>query len=254
MKKASIEELTRAHNPEVIKERLQQAPKSQNISDAVLGGIDGCVTTFAVVSAAVGAGFPASVAVILGFANLIADGFSMAISTYESNKAKQEYAQSLREMEEEHIDIVPEGEREEIRQIFSNKGFKDEILEKIVNIICEDRKLWVDTMLIEEHGIHHQANPNPLGSAWATFVAFIIIGTMPLLPFLATSLDMNQQFAISTALAALMFFLIGMLKSLLFDQPYFLSGMRTLLTGGTAAGLAFLTGYLLREVFGVAGI
>ena len=254
MKKASIEELARAHDPDVIRKRLQQAPKSQNISDAVLGGIDGCVTTFAVVAAAVGAGFPASVALILGFANLIADGFSMAVSAYESNKAKQEYTQSLREMEEEHIDIIPEGEREEIRQIFINKGFEGELLEKIVAIICEDRKLWVDTMLIEEHGIHHQADPDPFGSAWATFVAFILIGTMPLLPFLATSLPMNQQFAISTALAAIMFFMIGSLKSLLFDQPYFLSGMRTLLNGGTAAALAFFTGYLLREVFGVTGI
>jgi len=254
MKKASFEDLTRAHDPAVIRKRLQQAPKPQNISDAVLGGIDGCVTTFAVVSAAVGAGFPPSVALILGFANLIADGFSMAVSTYESNKAKQEYVQSLRDMEEEHIDIIPEGEREEIRQIFANKGFKDDVLEKIVSIICEDRKLWVDTMLIEEHGIHHQADPNPFGAAWATFVAFILIGTMPLLPFLATSLSMNQQFAISTVLAAIMFFLIGMLKSLLFDQPYILSGIRTLLNGGTAAALAFFTGYLLREVFGVAGI
>ncbi|MCW8329453.1 VIT1/CCC1 transporter family protein [Photobacterium sp. SDRW27] len=253
MKKVSIEELARMHHPEVIRQRLQQAPKSQNISDAVLGGIDGCVTTFAVVSAAVGAGFPSLVAVILGFSNLIADGFSMAISAYESNKAKQEYAQSLREMEEDHIDIVPEGEREEIRQIFSNKGFKGEVLEKIVDIICDDRKLWVETMMVEEHGIHHHNESNPLGAAWATFVAFIVIGTMPLLPFLATTLHMNQQFAISTGIAALMFFLIGMLKSVVFGQPFLLSGLRTLLTGGTAAGLAFLTGYLLREMFGVVG-
>lgn len=253
MKKASFEELTRAHHPDVIRERLQQAPKSQNISDAVLGGIDGCVTTFAVVSAAVGAGFPPSVAIVLGFANLLADGFSMAVSAYESNKAKQEYAQSLRDMEEEHIDVIPEGEREEIRQIFIKKGFEGKLLETIVDIICEDRKLWVDTMMQEEHGIHHELDPNPFGAAWTTFIAFLVIGTMPLLPFLVGSLDMNQQFAISAVIAALMFFLIGMLKSLLFDQPYLLSGVRTLLTGGTAAGLAFFTGYILREVFGIVG-
>ncbi len=130
MKKASFEDLTRAHDPDVIRKRLQQAPKSQNISDAVLGGIDGCVTTFAVVSAAVGAGFPPSVALILGFANLIADGFSMAVSTYESNKAKQEYAKasekwkkstlilSLKESEKRY---VRSSRTKALRMMFSKK-------------------------------------------------------------------------------------------------------------------------------------
>ena len=81
----------------MIRKRLSLGPKRQNISDAVLGGIDGCITTFSVVSASVGAGFPSSVAVILGFANLFADGFSMAVSNYESSKAEQEYFESIKQ-------------------------------------------------------------------------------------------------------------------------------------------------------------
>ncbi|WP_299013208.1 VIT1/CCC1 transporter family protein [uncultured Photobacterium sp.] len=253
MKKVKIDELHRDHQPDAIRQRLQQAPKSQNISDAVLGGIDGCVTTFAVVSGAVGAGFPAGVALVLGFANLIADGFSMAISNYESNKAQQEYADSVRQMEELHIDTVPDGEREEIRQIFRQKGFDGDILEEIVATLTDDKTLWVDTMLTEEHGIHRTV-ANPWCSAGVTFAAFVVIGTIPLLPFLSTSLFMSQQFVISAGLAGVMFFLIGALKSMVFGQPAFLSGLRTLLTGGTAAGLAYLTGYILREMAGVAGI
>ncbi|ELR65804.1 Hypothetical protein C942_00890 [Photobacterium marinum] len=253
MKKVKIEELHRDHQPEAIRERLQQSPKSQNISDAVLGGIDGCVTTFAVVSGAVGAGFPAGVALILGFANLVADGFSMAISNYESNKAQQEYADSLRQMEEFHIDEVPDGEREEIRQIFRQKGFDGEILEAIVETLTDDKKLWVETMLTEEHGIHKTLT-NPWVSAGVTFAAFVVIGTVPLLPFLMMSLPLSQQFFISAGLAALMFFLIGVLKSLVFGQPAIMAGLRTLLTGGAAAGLAYLTGYILREIVGVAGL
>ena len=110
MKSETKEELIRDHHPEIIRKRLSQGPKRQNISDAVLGGIDGCITTFAVVSGSVGAGFPSSVAVILGFANLIADGFSMAISNYESSKAETEYFESIKKSEERHIEEVPEGE------------------------------------------------------------------------------------------------------------------------------------------------
>lgn len=245
--------LSREHHPDLIRQRLRQTPKSQNISDAVLGGIDGCVTTFAVVSGVVGAGLPSSVAVILGFANLVADGFSMAISNYESQRSSLEYVESIRRSEERHIDEVPEGEREEIRQIFRKKGFDGEVLETIVATISEDRKLWVDTMLTEEHGIH-KVPPNPWASAATTFFAFIAVGAMPLIPFLFTNLPTEQTFVYSACVAGIMFFMIGMLKSFVFRKPMLVSGLRTLLTGGTAAGLAFYTGNLLRDVFGIAGL
>ena len=132
--------LAMEHSPEAIKERLKKPAKENVLGDAVLGGIDGCVTTFAVVSGVVGAGFPSSVALVLGFANLIADGFSMAVSNYESIKTSGEYIQRIRDTEEEHIDNVPDGEREELRQIFGNKGFTGEVLESIVNTISSDRQ------------------------------------------------------------------------------------------------------------------
>ena len=118
-----------------------------------MGGVDGCITTFAVVSGSVGAGFPSSVAVILGFSNLFSDGFSMAISNYESSRAEQEYFESIKQSEEKHIEEVPEGEREEIRQIFKAKGFAGEILEKIVDTITADKRIWLEIMLMEEHGL-----------------------------------------------------------------------------------------------------
>jgi len=251
--KTNNEELIQEHQPKVIAQRLQQAPQRQYVSDAVLGGIDGCVTTFAVVSGTLGAGFPSLVAVILGFANLVADGFSMAISNYESNKAQQEFIDSVRQTEEKHINKIPEGEREEIRQIFYRKGFREDILKTIVETISRDKNLWIDTMLTEEHGIHKIAT-NPWKSAGTTFVAFIIVGAVPLLPFIVLSLTMQQQFILSAGMAGTMFFLIGMLKSFVFHKPLLLSGLRTLLTGSIAAGLAFLIGYLLREYLGIASI
>jgi VIT1/CCC1 family predicted Fe2+/Mn2+ transporter len=251
MKSANKEELIRDHQPEMIRQRLALGPKRQNISDAVLGGIDGCITTFAVVSGSVGAGFPSSVAVILGFANLFADGFSMAISNYESGKADQEYFESLKQAEERHIEEVPEGEREEIRQIFKAKGFAGELLEKIVDTITADKRIWIEIMLMEEHGLG-KTTRKPLISASVTFLAFVAVGTIPLIPYIVSFLDMSQQFSISAFLAGTMFFLIGMLKSLALGKPVLLSGIRTLLTGGTAAALAYFTAYFLREMFNIA--
>ena len=253
MKKFKHEELIREHYPNVIKERLSRSTRPSIISDAVLGGIDGCVTTFAVVSGAVGAGFSSSVALILGLANLIADGFSMAISNYESIKAQQEFAESVRLTEQEHIDKIPEGEREEIRQIFQNKGFAGEVLDTIINTICNDRRLWIDTMLTEEHGVQ-KFGPDPYKSAFTTFAAFIFVGAIPLIPYLFLGLERQLQFIISACLAGIMFFSIGLMKSLVFAKPVIRSGLNTLLTGGAAAGLAFFTGYLLREILGIGGV
>ena len=250
MKKTSLEQLYREHQPEAIERRLNTANKPQTISDAVLGAIDGCITTFAVVAGAFGAGFPASVALILGFANLLADGFSMAVSNYEASKAQLELREQARRMEEEHIDRIPNGELEEIRQLFHMKGFAGEVLEAIVETISQDRQLWVETMLVEEHGLQ-KADISPRRSAAVTFATFLLAGSIPLLPLLASGLDMRWQFILSSVLAAAVFFSIGMLKSLVFAKPILRAGLGTLLTGGAAAALAYLTGHLLRQAFGV---
>ena len=247
------EKLTEEHRPEVIIEKLKRPVKENMVSDAVLGGIDGCVTTFAVVSGVVGAGLHPSVALVLGLANLLADGFSMAVSNYESIKTNSEFIQSIRDSEIEHIEKVPAGEREEVRQIFKNKGFSGEVLEKIVNTISADRRLWIDTMLTEEHGVQ-KTSRDPVKAAIATFGSFVIVGSMPLIPFMVPGLEKNTLFTISACLAALMFFSIGAMKSRIFSRPAFRSGVSTLLTGCTAAALAFIVGYLLREIFGIAAL
>lgn len=243
--------LSEAHQPEIIRKNLENPPRENAAADAVLGGIDGCVTTFAVVAGVVGADLPPTVALVLGFANLIADGFSMAVSNYESIRTQGEFIQSLRDSEKTHIEKVPEGEREEIRQIFQRKGFSGETLETIVDTICADEPLWIDTMLTEEHGVQ-KTSTNPVRAGVVTFTAFVLVGSMPLLPFMAPGLATHTQFAISAGLAGLMFFAIGALKSRVFHKPVIRSGISTLLTGGTAAALAFATGYLLREIFNLS--
>ncbi len=245
--------LAEQHRPEVISEKLKRPAKENVVSDAVLGGIDGCVTTFAVVSGVVGAGLSPSVALVLGFANLIADGFSMGVSNYESIKTDREFIQTIRDSEKEHIDRIPSGEREEIRQIFMNKGFSGEVLEEIVNTISADENLWIETMLTEEHGVQ-KTSKNPVKAAIATFLSFVAVGSIPLIPFILPGLEKYSQFILSAVLAAFMFFSIGVMKSRIFYKPMIRSGLGTLLTGGTAAALAFLVGYVLREVLGIAAI
>ncbi|GHE20194.1 VIT1/CCC1 transporter family protein [Halomonas urumqiensis] len=250
MSKPTRESLAHEHHPEAIRRRLNTAETPRTLPDAILGGIDGCVTTFAVVSGAFGAGFSSTVALVLGVANLLADGFSMAISNFEAIQAEREYIEDVSRSERRHIDLVPEGEREEIRQIFQRKGFSGETLERVVETLTQNREVWVETMLKEEHGLQ-PAGLSPWRSALATFLAFMTVGAMPLIPYAFHGMGATRQFAASLAIAALMFFLIGMGKSLVYHRPILRSGLRTLLMGGAAAGLAFATGHLAQLLFGI---
>jgi VIT1/CCC1 family predicted Fe2+/Mn2+ transporter len=209
------------------------------------------VTTFAVVAGAVGAGFSGLVIVVLGFANLLADGFSMAISNYQGTKSQLERVEEARLSEERQIEEIPSGEREEVRQIFAAKGFSGETLERIVEVITNDHRLWVDTMLAEELGLEVEG-PNPYRAAIATFVAFLVVGIIPLVPFLLPDLLTSIRFLASAVATAVAFFGVGAAKGLILSRSALRSGLGTLLTGGTAAAIAFLVGALLQEAFGTA--
>jgi len=217
-----------------------------HFDDFIYGSIDGAVTTFAIVAGVVGASLSPGIILILGFANLFADGFSMAIANYQASKARNEFVQMKRRQEEWEIDNLAEQEREEIREIYREKGFKDELLEDIVRIITSRRKVWVDTMMKEELGLIEDER-NPLDSSVSTFIGFNVIGLIPLIPFMIfmmNGIDVNSEaFTYSTVSVLAAFFLVGMIKGKIVKKSMIRSGITTLTIGGIAATVAYMVGY-----------
>lgn len=217
----------------------------------VYGATDGAVTTFAVVAGVIGASLSPSIVLILGFANLLADGLSMAVGNYLSAKSRLEYIEKVRRREEWEIDNQVEQEKQEIRDIYAKKGFKEELLEEIVRIITSRRKIWVDTMMREELGLIEDSSRRPLETAVTTFAAFNLVGLIPLLPFVAmfiagfVVISTSDAFNYSIVLTGVAFFLIGSVKGRVVGKPLIRSGISTLLIGGIAASVAFVVGYLL---------
>lgn len=251
-----MSDLEHSHDPEAIRQRLDEGRKPSYLRDAILGGIDGCVTTFAVVASVAGAGLPGLVALSLGLASLIADGFSMGVSNYQGVKSDRDAVDQARRTENRHIRQAPDGEREEIRQIFARKGFEGDVLERIVTTISADESLWVDTMLREEHGLEIEG-ANPTRAALWTFAAFVLVGAVPLIPFLLPALGIDIAFAISSTLTALTFFGIGFMKGVVLGEGRWRSGIETLLMGGGAAIIAYLVGGVFEPMMtemGLAGV
>jgi VIT1/CCC1 family predicted Fe2+/Mn2+ transporter len=240
--------LRAGHTTEAIRTRLKAGPPRRGLRDFTFGAVDGTVTTFAVIAGVSGAGLPAGVVIVLGLANLLADGFSMGISNFLGTRAEQQQRQRERRIEESHIRQIPEGEREEIRQIFASKGFSGAELERVVQVITADPQVWVNTMLREE--LDHPAREVSPGQAGlVTYTGFMLAGLIPLVPFVLQLVLLDHSlraFQWSILLAGVVFFGIGALKSRYVDQPWYWSGAETLTVGGVAAGLAYLVGALLR--------
>jgi vacuolar iron transporter family protein len=236
------------HTPAAIHRRLRAATEHSYLRDFVLGAMDGTVTTFAVVAGVAGAGLPRGIAIILGLANLVADGFSMAAGNYLSTKTDRELVDRARRIEEMHVEQVPEGEREEVRQIFAAKGFEGQILDEIVNVITTDRRRWVDTMLTEELGLRLES-PSALRAAASTFAAFVIVGLIPLLPFLlGIPSDGRFVFASSAAATGVAFLGVGIARGLVLHQSVFRAGLETLGIGGVTAALSYAVGLALQSL------
>lgn len=240
--RASQDPLEHDHSPRAIRHRLSGQTKPNYLRDWVYGGIDGAITTFAIVAGVAGANLSPRIVIILGVANLLADGLSMAASNYSGTKTEVDEIARLTEIEHRHIRLAREGEIEEVRQILRLKGLEGEVLEGAVAAIISNEDTWVRLMLAEEYGVS-TAQREPLISGASTFGAFLLAGAVPLAPYL---LGAEAALGWAVAMVVLVFFAIGSLKSRWSLQSWWRSGLETLSIGLAAASVAYGVGYLLK--------
>ena len=234
--------LEHEHDAASIRARLTAPARQSYLKDGVFGAIDGAVTTFAIVAGVVGANLSLKVIIALGIANVLADGFSMAAGNYSGTKAELEDAKRLRAVEDKHIQLVPDGERAELREILSQKGLTGDVLDAATAAIAEKRDIWIDMMLVEEYGLS-PVDPHPMRAAIATFAAFLAAGMVPLLPYL---LGLPNPFMMSIYATGLTFFVVGTIKAKWSLSPWWRSGFETLAIGGAAAVIAYGVGTMFR--------
>ncbi|WP_324721904.1 VIT1/CCC1 transporter family protein [Salinimicrobium sp. HB62] len=221
------------------------------ISEFVYGGIDGAITTFAVVAGAEGASLGIEVVIILGLANLIADGFSMSVGNFFSTKAERDTFERHKQVEYWEIENLREKEIQEIRDIYSAKGFQGELLEQVVAVITADKDIWVDTMMKEELEMV-KSDKAPWKTAGMTFFSFVVVGSVPLLSYVFTGTGPSIQqdlFLYSCVLTGVALAIVGSLKSIVTEKNVLWGIVETLLLGGLAAFLAYFVGDVLEKMF-----
>lgn len=214
------------------------------IRDAVFGANDGIVTTFAVVAGVAGANLPVQTVLILGFANLLADGLAMGLGNYLGTKSEVEYINRERRMETWETEHIPDLEKKEIETIYRRKGFSGKDLTRAVEIITGNKKVWVDTMMVEELGLPAEKSEHPVKNGVATFISFAAAGLCPLLPYV---FGLTNAFNISILVTAFTLFLVGSLRAIVTKKSWLVSGLEMLLVGAIAASAAFFTGKVIER-------
>lgn len=246
--KGDAEASRRAHMAGSTEEGEPHIEGGDRIKSLIYGGIDGIITTFAVVAGVAGAELAAGIVLIMGFANLIADGISMAVGDYLSTQAENEVATAERARESWEVENFPDGEKREMVELYEAKGIPHDQAQTVVDILSQHKNAWVDVMMVEELGII-EAEESPLRNAVVTFVSFGVFGIVPLVAYvLARFVPLLEQntFFVACILTGITLFVLGAQKVRITKRSWLRSGLEMLVIGSVAAAAAYGIGALLQ--------
>jgi len=231
-------------------------PAGDHIKSAVYGGLDGIITTFATVTSVAGSGLPHSVILILGLAHLVSDGLSMGMGDYLSSQAENQLVKRERAREEWEFENFPEGEIDEMIEIYEEKGISSEDARLVVNTLAKYKDAFVDIMMVDElQMLPVDEDESAVIGGFITFFSFMLFGIVPLLSYLVNlipgvNMSSDQALMGSSVLTIVTMFLLGAVKGTFVGQKWYHSGFWMALNGGVAAGSGWVIGALL----GMAGI
>lgn len=225
------------------------------VKSAVFGGLDGIMTSFAVVSSVAGASLSPTVVLVLGIANLIADGMAMGLGEFAGEKAEIDYAK--RELDREHWEFqnYAEGEVNEMVDLYKSKGFSEEEARDILEIMAKHKNFFVDHMMIQELGLMSpDGEESPAKHGLVMFVAFVLFGLIPKLPYMFLFgihfSGFNPQFLLACIFTAAAMFTLGAVKAKYSLESWWKSGLTVLIIGAVAASVAYGIGHGTEKLTG----
>jgi VIT1/CCC1 family predicted Fe2+/Mn2+ transporter len=233
---------------------FHQGEAGEYVQSVVFGGLDGIITTFAVVSASVASGLSYGLILIIGFANLIGDAVGMGVGDYLSSKAENDREQAERNREAWELEHMPDSEKEEMIDIYTSKGISQEDAVQVVELLYRSSKsAFLDVMLAEELGIMPKEQEiSALKSGIVTFSAFVFFGGLPMLPYLFSGKythvgKFDFVFGISIALFCISLYSLGAFKGKITGKKWYLSGIAMLANGVITTTIAYFIGFALEQ-------
>jgi VIT1/CCC1 family predicted Fe2+/Mn2+ transporter len=225
---------------------------SDYVKAIIFGGLDGIITTFAIVAAAAGANDTWKTVLVFGFANAIADAWSMGFGEFISGKAELDQALQERAREEWEVEHNIQGEKDEMIEIYEQKGFPKDDATALVDIISKDPKRFVDIMMVEELGILVNTQDSwrePMKQGLVMSLAFIFFGVFPLLAYFGgKGKGLDYVFGIACGVTGVGLLILGSIKGLLTGISVPITAISMLFTGAVSGGVSFGVGVLVTYI------
>lgn len=232
--------------------------EGDNLKSIIFGGLDGILTSFAIVAGAAGGDLTSQVVMILGFSNILADALSMGVGEFLSSKAHNEWVLSERKREAWEMENYPEGEVEEMIDIYTSRGMSREDATTCITTMAKYKDFFIDVMMMEELNLQLPEDDHIKESfreGVVMFCSFAIFGAFPLLgyvivPWLFPEVEGDEEalFVVACCVTAIVLFVMGSVKSVFSAAHWFMSGMETLLLGGACASLAYTIGQVVNDI------
>ncbi len=243
--------VSREHFDHHLKAEHGQTKIAEYLKEIMYGGIDGIVTTFAVVAGLAGANSGEVVAfsfvsvLLFGLANLFADASSMGLGEFLSARSDQKLYAKIKDMERHLINHKTDYEKAETKFLLIEKGFSEQDASTITNLYSKNPDYWTEFMMNHELGIPNHEDERPGLNAIATFIAFLIFGLIPLIPFLLTR-GTSDVFVYSIGATFVALVLLGLLRSRITHEKSWRALIEVVGLGSVSAIIAFLVGTLFK--------
>lgn len=223
-------------------------PSSESVKSAVFGGLDGIVTTFAIVSGGEGAQVGARLTLVLGASNLFADAVSMGFGDFLSSRA---------ELQHRAADVTQKGRDVSVGQRVLEQTLRETLAgdeQAAERAVARARQLWNEAQA-KSAGIEGGQATNgtfapdewaePIRNGLVTMGSFLVFGSIPLLAY--TAVGDSNPFTSAILWTALTLTLLGTFQSFVTGQSLIVCGLETLATGEIAAAIAFYIGKFVNE-------
>ncbi|KZV57623.1 membrane protein of ER body-like protein [Dorcoceras hygrometricum] len=235
--------------------RPKEPWKGEFAKSIVYAGLDAIVTSFALISS-ISAGRLSSVNVlVLGIANLVADGISMGFGDYMSTSTERDLAASQRSLMEWDVENHRRLQQEELLRRYQELGMDANDANTVVNIFSKYRDMLVGEKMATQKGM---LPPDPTEKPWknglVTFVAFLLFGSAPILSYIILipfTDNQNIKFIGACVLSAVALVLLGLAKARIAGQRYLVSAGVTVFNGAIAGAAAYAIGWTLKNVAGL---
>ena len=224
----------------------------------IFGGLDGILTSFAIVAGAAGGNMAIPVVLVLGFSNIFADALAMGVGEFLSSKAENEWILSERRRENWEMENYPEGEIREMIDIYESRGMNREDATMVIQTMAKYKDFFVDIMMTEELALQVPDEDHKIEAmkeGVVMFCSFATFGSLPILgyvifPVLFPTLDEDALFDAACVITGLVLFAMGCVKSIFSAANWFICGLETLLLGGACATVSFTVAHFVDGLVG----